>query len=100
MDKCRVLNFYSLGGFLLRKKCEKCYAFLVPSLHRKLALFRVPYALRATFIPSLRFGTGYASPSNPCHCLKLKNLKFNLLFIFLNELITMLHGFYSAACVS
>ena len=20
MDKCRVLNFYSLGGFLLRKK--------------------------------------------------------------------------------
>ncbi|MDD7610222.1 MAG: hypothetical protein PUJ82_04855, partial [Spirochaetales bacterium] len=48
-------------------------------LHRKLALFRVPYALRATFIPSLRFGTGYASPYNPCHCLKLKNSKLNLL---------------------
>ncbi|MCI6188257.1 MAG: hypothetical protein MR739_13990, partial [Spirochaetia bacterium] len=52
---------------------------LVPSLPCKLALFRVPYALRATFIPSLRFGTGYASPYNPCHCLKLKNLKVNLL---------------------
>ena len=42
-------------------------------------IFRVPYALRATFIPSLRFGTGYASPYNPCHCLKLKNSKLNLL---------------------
>ena len=63
MDKCRVLNFFSLGGFLLRK----------------LALFRVPYALRATFIPSLRFGTGYASTYNPCHCLKLKNSKLNLI---------------------
>ena len=30
------------------------------------------------FIPSLRFGTGYASPYNPCHCLKLKNSKLNL----------------------
>ena len=78
MDKCRVLNFYSLGGFLLRKKSEKCYAFLDPSLHCKLALFRVPYALRATFIPSLRFGTGFASPYNPCHFLKLKNSKLNL----------------------
>ncbi|MCI6186134.1 MAG: hypothetical protein MR739_03025, partial [Spirochaetia bacterium] len=48
----------------------------------KLALFRVPYALRATFIPSLRFGTGYASPYNPCHCLKLKNSKLNLLTLF------------------
>ncbi|MCI6186319.1 MAG: hypothetical protein MR739_03980 [Spirochaetia bacterium] len=47
-------------------------------MHCKLALFRVPYALRATFIPSLRFGTGYASPYNPCHCLKLKNSKLNL----------------------
>ena len=28
--------------------------------------------LRYRFIPSLRFGTGYASPYNPCHCLKLK----------------------------
>ncbi|MDD7609444.1 MAG: hypothetical protein PUJ82_00785 [Spirochaetales bacterium] len=54
---------------MLRKKSEKCLAFLVPSLHRKLALFRVPYALRATFIPSLRFGTGFASPYNPCHGL-------------------------------
>ncbi|MCI6186669.1 MAG: hypothetical protein MR739_05785, partial [Spirochaetia bacterium] len=49
-------------------------------LHCKLALFRVTYALRATFIPSLRFGTGYASPYNPCHCLKLKNSKLNLLY--------------------
>ena len=71
-------NFFSLGGFLLRKKNEKCIAFLVPSLHCKLALFMVPYALRATFIPSLRFGTGCASPYNPCHCLKLKNSKLNL----------------------
>ena len=52
---------------------------------------------RYRFIPSLRFGTGYASPYNPCHCLKLKNLKFNLLFIFLNELTTMLNVIYSAA---
>ena len=73
-------NFFSLGGFLLRKKSEKCKAFLDPSLHCKLALFRVPYALRATFIPSLRFGTGCASPYNPCHCLKLKNSKLNLVF--------------------
>ena len=73
-------NFFSLDGFLLRKKSEKCYAFLVPSLQCKLALFRVPYALRATFIPSLRFGTGCASPYNPCHCLKLKNSKLNLVF--------------------
>ena len=79
LDKCRVLNFFSLGGFLLRKKSEKCIAFLVPSLHCKLALFRVTYALRATFIPSLRFGTGYANPYNPCHCLKLKNSKLNLI---------------------
>ncbi|MDD7612367.1 MAG: hypothetical protein PUJ82_15770 [Spirochaetales bacterium] len=54
---------------MLRKKSEKCIAFLVPSLHCKLALFRVPYALRATYIPSLRFGTGFASPYNPCHGL-------------------------------
>ena len=33
---------------------------------------------RYRFIPSLRFGTGYASPYNPCHCLKLKNSKLNL----------------------
>ena len=34
--------------------------------------------LRYRFIPSLRFGTGYASPYNPCHSLKLKNSKLNL----------------------
>ena len=34
---------------------------------------------RYRFIPSLRFGTGYASPYNPCHCLKLKNSKLNLI---------------------
>ncbi|MCI6186868.1 MAG: hypothetical protein MR739_06800 [Spirochaetia bacterium] len=66
---------------MLCKKSENCIAFLVPSLHCKLALFKVPYALRSTFIPSLRFGTGYASPYNPCHCLKLKNSKLNLLII-------------------
>ncbi|MDD7612404.1 MAG: hypothetical protein PUJ82_15960, partial [Spirochaetales bacterium] len=33
---------------------------------------------RYRFIPSLRFGTGYASPYNPCHSLKLKNSKLNL----------------------
>ncbi|MDD7612301.1 MAG: hypothetical protein PUJ82_15435, partial [Spirochaetales bacterium] len=37
---------------------------------------------RYRFIPSLRFGTGYASPYNPCHCLKLKNSKLNLLSNF------------------
>ncbi|MCI6188150.1 MAG: hypothetical protein MR739_13435 [Spirochaetia bacterium] len=31
-------------------------------MHSKLALFRVPYALRATYIPSLRFGTGLRQP--------------------------------------
>ena len=36
---------------------------------------------RYRFIPSLRFGTGYASPYNPCHCLKLKNSKLNLIVI-------------------
>ena len=37
--------------------------------------------LRYRFIPSLRFGTGFASPYNPCHGLKLKNSKLNhLLF--------------------
>ena len=33
--------------------------------------------LRYRFIPSLRFGTGFASPYNPCHGLKLKNSKLN-----------------------
>ncbi|MDD7611946.1 MAG: hypothetical protein PUJ82_13645 [Spirochaetales bacterium] len=37
--------------------------------------------LRYRFIPSLRFGTGYASPYNPCHCLKLKNSKLNLIML-------------------
>ena len=27
---------------------------------------------KSASIPSLRFGTGFASPSNPCHCLKSK----------------------------
>ena len=31
--------------------------------------------LRYRFIPSLRFGTGYASPYNPCHGLKLKKIE-------------------------
>ena len=35
---------------------------------------------RYRFIPSLRFGTGYASPYNPCHGLKLKNSKLNQIF--------------------
>ena len=43
---------FFLGGFLLRKKSEKCYAFLVPSLHCKLALFGVPLSLQP--LPSLR----------------------------------------------
>ena len=38
--------------------------------------------LRYRFIPSLRFGTGFASPYNPCHGLKLKNSKLNQLFYF------------------
>ena len=33
---------------------------------------------RYRFIPSLRFGTGYASPYNPCHCLKLKNSRLKI----------------------
>ena len=33
---------------------------------------------RCRVIPSLRFGTGYARPYNPCHSLKLKNSKLNL----------------------
>ena len=40
-------KFFSLGGFLLRKKCEKCIAFLVPSLQCKLALFRVALSLHS-----------------------------------------------------
>ena len=38
--------------------------------------------LRYRFIPSLRFGTDFASPYNPCHCLKLKNSKLNLILYF------------------
>ena len=37
---------------MLRKKSEKCIAFLVPSLHCKLALFGVPLSLQP--LPSLR----------------------------------------------
>ena len=50
---CDYFNNFYLGGF--------CFVTL-----RKTRLSRVPYALRATYIPSLRFGTGFASPSNPC----------------------------------
>ena len=46
---------------------------------------------RCRFIRSLRFGTGYASPYNPCHCLKLKNSKLNLIIIdsyeYLQEIV-------------
>ncbi|MDD7610146.1 MAG: hypothetical protein PUJ82_04470 [Spirochaetales bacterium] len=37
---------------------------------------------QSAFIPSLRFGTGFASPYNPCHGLKLKNSKLNLINIY------------------
>ena len=40
---------------------------------------------RYRFIPSLRFGTGFASPYNPCHCLKLKKSKLNLVNIIPNH---------------
>ncbi|MDD7609829.1 MAG: hypothetical protein PUJ82_02755 [Spirochaetales bacterium] len=43
-----------------------------PEFAIKLALFRVPYALRATYIPSLRFGTG--KPALPI--LAAKNFAF------------------------
>ena len=46
-------SFKFLGGFLLRKKSEKCIAFLVPSLHCKLALSGVPLSLQP--LPSLRW---------------------------------------------
>ena len=44
--------------------------------------------LRYRFIPSLRFGTGFASPYNPCHglkpntrnCTHEQNLDFNFIF--------------------
>ena len=45
-------KFLFFGWLFLRKKSEKCYAFLVPSLHCKLALFRVPLSLQP--LPSLR----------------------------------------------
>ncbi|MDD7611468.1 MAG: hypothetical protein PUJ82_11180, partial [Spirochaetales bacterium] len=51
--------------------------------------------LRYRFIPSLRFGTGFASPYNPCHSLKLKNSKLNLLDIYLYLLLpTMSIGYH------
>ena len=34
---------------------------------------------RYRFIPSLRFGTGYARPYNPCYGLKTKHPQLNLL---------------------
>ncbi|MDD7609898.1 MAG: hypothetical protein PUJ82_03100 [Spirochaetales bacterium] len=45
------------------------FFFRVAFCFAKIRLFRVTYALHATFIPSLRFGTGFASPYNPCHVL-------------------------------
>ena len=49
---------------------------------------------RYRFIPSLRFGTGYASPYNPCHCLKLKNSKLNLLEFFKNKTTECVNSIY------
>ena len=46
-------KFLFFGWLLLRKKSEKCIAFLVPSLHCKLALFGVPLSLQP--LPSLRW---------------------------------------------
>ena len=40
--------------------------------------------LRYRFIPSLRFGTGYASPYNPCHGLYIKYSKLNLIAKYKN----------------
>ncbi|MCI6186252.1 MAG: hypothetical protein MR739_03635 [Spirochaetia bacterium] len=34
---------------------------------------------QSAFIPSLRFGTGFASPYNPCHGLKSKTWNFTCL---------------------
>ena len=36
---------------------------------------------QCAFIPALRFGTGYASPYNPCHGLKLKTQMVDLVLI-------------------
>ncbi|MDD7609886.1 MAG: hypothetical protein PUJ82_03040 [Spirochaetales bacterium] len=46
--------------------------------------------MRYRFIPSLRFGTGYASPYNPCHGLKSKNSKLNLI-VLVNTLLIFLY---------
>ena len=51
--------FSILGGFLLAST----------SLSNQKTGFS---GLRYRFIPSLRFGTGFASPYNPCHGLKSK----------------------------
>ena len=48
LDKCRVLNFF---GWLFASQKTGFSGF------------------RYRFIPSLRFGTGFASPYNPCHDL-------------------------------
>ena len=55
MDKCRVLNFFFFGWLFASQKTGFS-------------------GFRCRFIPSLRFGTGYASPYNPCHC-KIKKLE-------------------------
>ena len=89
MDKCRVLNFYSLGGFLLRKKCEKCYAFLVPSLHCKLALFRVTLSLHS-FAPLRNW---LRQPLQSLPLFKIKKLEIEPKFFFyLNFSFSILFG--------
>ena len=72
-------NFFSLGGFLLRKKCEKCIAFLVPSLHCKLALFRVPLSLH--YFATLR--NWLRQPLQSLPLFKIKKLEIEPIRLFL-----------------
>ncbi|MDD7612421.1 MAG: hypothetical protein PUJ82_16045, partial [Spirochaetales bacterium] len=51
---------------------------------------------RYRFIPSLRFGTGYASPYNPCHCLKLRNSKLNLIYPLFTQFFNKFFKFFSS----
>ena len=62
-----------MGGFLLRQKSEKCIAFSRPEFALQTRAFS-GFRRQSASIPSLRFGTGFASPYNPCHVLKLQNL--------------------------
>ncbi|MDD7610870.1 MAG: hypothetical protein PUJ82_08135, partial [Spirochaetales bacterium] len=63
---------------MLRKKSEKCIAFLVPSLHRKLALFRVPLSLHsfATLLNWIR------QPLQSLPLFKIKKLEIEPIIIF------------------